>query len=503
MSNNCIYSNNYVYQIEHIHTGRYYIGVRSTNLLPEDDLGKKYFSSSRDKEFIKDQKESNHHYKYKVLKNFDNRDDADNYEMRLHGEKQVHLDPNSYNRAMNSSSGFSTVGKVPARDKDGNVLHVSVDDPRFSTGELVYMTKGMIWVYDNSGKRHIINEGEYNPDIFFRLDRCHVKCKDNNGAIFSLHRGNSKIKNGEVQVAYFATDDKDTYLVFSDDPRILDGTLTFMDINKKIYVYDDNDMRHNIYEDNYDPSIFFKLKENHKRCKDKDGNIFELYITNSRIKNNEVQVAKLATDGNDKYLIFPDDSRILNGELEFIKNNKKIYVYDTSDKRHKIDEDEYIISSDKFYRLPTDNKRCKDIDGNILFLYDGHPKIKSDDVQVAKYATDGEDTYLVFPDDNRILNDKLKFIKKKKSKSMITVYDDDNKRHIINKDDYNSTKFYRLPSHHKRCKDAEGNILILHKSHKKIKNNEVQVAKLAVSGKDTYLVFPDDPRILNGELKFK
>jgi hypothetical protein len=161
MSNKCIYENNYVYIIEHIMTKKYYIGVRSTNLLPEDDLGKKYFSSSRDKDFIEDQKSNNSNYRYTVLKNFDNRDDADYYEMHLHETKQVHLDPQSFNRAMNSSKGFSTVGRLPARDKDGNIIHISVDDPRLETGELKYVTTGKMTVYDRNDKRHIINESDY------------------------------------------------------------------------------------------------------------------------------------------------------------------------------------------------------------------------------------------------------------------------------------------------------------------------------------------------------
>jgi hypothetical protein len=61
MPNKRIYTNHYVYLIEHIYTGKYYIGSRSTNLAPEDDIGKKYFSSSRDKEFKKDQKLNRDH----------------------------------------------------------------------------------------------------------------------------------------------------------------------------------------------------------------------------------------------------------------------------------------------------------------------------------------------------------------------------------------------------------------------------------------------------------
>jgi hypothetical protein len=503
MSNKCIYPNNYVYLIEHITSGKYYIGSRSTNLLPEDDIGKKYFSSSRDKNFIKDQKANKDMYKYTVLKNFDNREDANLYETELHHERQVHLDPNSYNMAMNSSKGFSTVGKTPAKDQFGNIILVSVDDPRLETSELVYVTTGLITVYDKEDKRHIIDESDYDPNIFLRLGRYEKKCKDTDGNIFTLHFGNSRIKNSEVKVAEPATDDSDTYLVFSDDPRILNGSLKFVNKKKKIFVYDKNDMRHNINEDDYDPNIFYKLEYNHKKCKDANGNIFSLYMTNSRVKNGEVQVAKLETDGKDTYLVFPDDPRILNGSLKFTRKKTNIFVYGIDNKRHIICDDDYDSNSDEFYRIPTDYKKCKDVNGNIFFLYYRHKKIKNGEVLVAEPAVSGKDIYLVFPDDPRILNGSLKYVEKKKNKKMIYAYDNNDKRHIINEDDYNSDEFFRLPSHHKKCKDIDGNIIFLQKNHKRIKDGEVLVARTAISDKDTYLVFEDDPRILNGSLNFK
>jgi hypothetical protein len=501
MSNKCIYPNNYVYLIENIETTKYYIGVRSTNLLPEDDLGKKYFSSSRDKNFIQDQKSNNNNYRYTVLKNFDNRNDADDYEMYLHKKKRVHLDPQSYNRAMNSSKGFSTVGRLPAKDKNDNIIHVTTDDPRLKTGELKYITAGKITVYDKNDKRHIIDETDYDPEIYYKVGRCNIKCRDNDGNIILLQYGNIRVKDNEVTVAKYATDGIDNYLVFDDDPRILDGTLSFIEKNKKVHAYDDDDKRHTLNEDDYDPNLFFRLNENHKKCKDDDGNIFQLYITNSRVKKRKVKIADYATDGTDTYLVFPDDPRILGGTLKFIKKTKKIKVFDTSDKQHFINEDEY--DSKKFHRVPIDHKRCKDIDGNIFVLYDRHPMIKNNQVQIAELATDDTDKYLVFPDDPRILNEELIFIEKNESKRMIYVYDDNDKRHIINEVDFDSDKFYRLPDRYKKCKDANDNIVILYRHNKRIKNNEVKVAKVALSGNDVYLVFDDDPRILDGSLKFK
>jgi DNA polymerase-1 len=45
----------YVYRITNVVEGKHYYGKRSSKIGPKLDLGKKYFSSSRDKQFIQDQ----------------------------------------------------------------------------------------------------------------------------------------------------------------------------------------------------------------------------------------------------------------------------------------------------------------------------------------------------------------------------------------------------------------------------------------------------------------
>ena len=59
----------YTYRITNIKDGMYYYGVHSCDCLPQEDIGIKYFSSSK-KQFIKDQKENPQDYKYKVVKIF-------------------------------------------------------------------------------------------------------------------------------------------------------------------------------------------------------------------------------------------------------------------------------------------------------------------------------------------------------------------------------------------------------------------------------------------------
>ena len=98
----------YVYQIIELNTNKKYIGSRSSNILPSFDIGNKYFSSSRDKEFLKNQKENPSNYKYEVLSIFESREDALTEEVRLHALYNVGINEEFINRAKQTATKFIT-----------------------------------------------------------------------------------------------------------------------------------------------------------------------------------------------------------------------------------------------------------------------------------------------------------------------------------------------------------------------------------------------------------
>lgn len=102
--------NFYVYEITNIVNGKRYIGSRQTNLLPSFDIGVEYFSSSLDKDFICDQKINPDHYKYTVLKEFDTRVDAINFEIYLHNKFNVGVNEMFYNRSKQTAIGWDRSG---------------------------------------------------------------------------------------------------------------------------------------------------------------------------------------------------------------------------------------------------------------------------------------------------------------------------------------------------------------------------------------------------------
>jgi len=99
----------YTYRITNIVDNKHYYGVRSS-VNPKEDLGIKYFSSSKDKNFMNEQKLYPNRFKYKIIKIFDTRKKAMQHEIILHEKMNVSKNENFYNIAKAVSSGFSLYG---------------------------------------------------------------------------------------------------------------------------------------------------------------------------------------------------------------------------------------------------------------------------------------------------------------------------------------------------------------------------------------------------------
>lgn len=110
----------YVYRITNTNINKHYYGVRSCIGNPKEDLGIRYFSSSRDTEFKIDQKENPDSYKYKIIRVYKTRILAVKMEIKLHNKLNVGINESFYNRAKHTSTGFDTTG-IPSRLKGGTI----------------------------------------------------------------------------------------------------------------------------------------------------------------------------------------------------------------------------------------------------------------------------------------------------------------------------------------------------------------------------------------------
>ena len=110
MTSNTIY--HYVYRITNLVEKKHYYGKRSSKVDPKQDLGIKYFSSSRDKEFREDQKLNPLNYRYKIVQQFISCKAAIIRESKLHSKFNVGANPKFYNKATQTINGFDRTGVV-------------------------------------------------------------------------------------------------------------------------------------------------------------------------------------------------------------------------------------------------------------------------------------------------------------------------------------------------------------------------------------------------------
>lgn len=102
----------YVYRITNIKLFKHYYGKRSSKVPPKEDIGIKYFSSSKDKEFMQDQINNPDNYIYVVIEEFESAIDAINAEIFFHDIADVAINPRFYNKSKQTSSGWDTTGIV-------------------------------------------------------------------------------------------------------------------------------------------------------------------------------------------------------------------------------------------------------------------------------------------------------------------------------------------------------------------------------------------------------
>ena len=148
MSSETIY--HYVYRITNLIEKRHYYGSRSSKTIPENDLGIKYFSSSCIENFISDQKQNPSNYRYKIIKRFDDRKSALEFEIFLHKKFQVSSNEKFYNLSCQTSSKFSSSGlKFPDKHQKG------INNSQFGT----------FWIHNKEQKKNTkIKKGEEIPD---------------------------------------------------------------------------------------------------------------------------------------------------------------------------------------------------------------------------------------------------------------------------------------------------------------------------------------------------
>lgn len=132
----------YFYKITNLLNEHFYYGIHST-----DNLDDGYMGSGKRLHYAY-KKYGMQNFKKEILKFFDTCSDAYEYEAEMVTEELV-KNPDCYNVQL-GGKGWNTKGLVSVKDKNGNYFSVSVDDPRYLSGELKH-----IWVDRKHSKETI------------------------------------------------------------------------------------------------------------------------------------------------------------------------------------------------------------------------------------------------------------------------------------------------------------------------------------------------------------
>lgn len=147
---------NLIYKITNLENKMIYIGVHKTNNLKDS-----YFGSGKlIKKDIKLKGRKN--FKKEILFNFKTYKEAVNKEKEI-VNKNFLKRKNIYNLIEGGKTSWVkslNLNKVVVKDKKGNVLQVSVNDPGYLNGKLVGHTKGKIVVKDKNGKTFQTNKND-------------------------------------------------------------------------------------------------------------------------------------------------------------------------------------------------------------------------------------------------------------------------------------------------------------------------------------------------------
>lgn len=182
----------YVYRITNKELKKHYYGFRQTLLSPNNDLGIKYFSSSKDKEFINEQKINKNNFKYKIIKVFDNKEDAINLEIKLHKKFNVAKNDSFYNKSNQTSTGFM-YGRCGKKSSDkvkelARQRMLGDKNPMFNIGN-----KHPIKIKGGHSEetRRLISETRLSMNIVYNQDY-----KDNMSKVLKERKVNIGEKNG-------------------------------------------------------------------------------------------------------------------------------------------------------------------------------------------------------------------------------------------------------------------------------------------------------------------
>lgn len=222
----------YFYKITNLVNGKFYYGVHNTDNLDDGYMGsgvalhkafKKYGISN---------------FKKEILKFFDTLEDAFKYEEKIVNKELTRLQE-CYN-VIPGGKYFDTTGLATVKDSSGNCFDVSVDDPRYISGELVSVSTNRVTVIDENGNTKSVfkNDPKYIDGIYVPFTKGKVTVTDESGKHFYISLTDENYINGKYvsirKNMVPAVDSSGNQTIVSiDDPRYISGELVHNWVGRK------------------------------------------------------------------------------------------------------------------------------------------------------------------------------------------------------------------------------------------------------------------------------
>lgn len=216
----------YLYKITNLVNGKIYIGKHQTKDLDDGYMGS---GSNLKKDF---EKYGIENFSKEIIEFHDCDRELCLAERKVVNEDFVKRE-DTYNKTIGGAGTWHHLkNTITVKDKEGNTSRVSINDPKYLSGELMPIWKNMICVKDKEGKKFLISKDDprYLSGEVVHTTTGFIIAKDKTGNIFQVKKDDYRFLTGELTGHSFGNimcKDKEGKLHFvkKDDPRYTTGEL--------------------------------------------------------------------------------------------------------------------------------------------------------------------------------------------------------------------------------------------------------------------------------------